>query len=238
MVKKITVFAGIAVVMAGALVYVLGIYPPASGRDVQGAIGQRQVYREGQAADVAVTPGSAPVAAKTLTAAETKRINEIASKLAARFASDLAADLTPRVAEKLASEMATLQMTTAVREKMASELAASFSTELASEMVHSLARELAADFSQSSMSSEMNSKLSSGMATGIVAQLASDPVRRPDVRAVSERVFQPDVVGGRQPTDDEPGQHDGLTDGEQHVLVPRESNVAADGQQHLVKDGQ
>lgn len=60
--KKLALFAGAAVVIAGGLVYTLGIYPPGSGRDGQGAIGQRQVYRAEQPKDATVTPGTAPVA--------------------------------------------------------------------------------------------------------------------------------------------------------------------------------
>ena len=170
--NKIAMFSAIAVVVAGALVYVLGIYPPVSGRDGQGAIGQRQVYRDGQAADAAVTPGSAPVAASTLTAAETKRINDISSKLAAGFVAQMSSDLKPRLAEQLASEMTSMQMTEAMRQKMATELAASFSTELASAITRQLTSQLAADFSQSSMSAELNSQLSSGLANSMSTALS------------------------------------------------------------------
>lgn len=61
-VKKLIIFGSSAVVLAGALVYALGIYPPASGRDGRGAIGQRDVYRAEQPADASVNPGDAPVA--------------------------------------------------------------------------------------------------------------------------------------------------------------------------------
>jgi hypothetical protein len=172
--KKIGLFAGVAIVVAAALVYVLGIYPPVSGRDGQGVIGQRQVYREAQASDVAVTPGAAPVVAKTLTAAETKRIQEISSKLAAGFASDVAADLSPRLTEQLVLKMANLQMTPEVREKIASDLATSFSSDLASAVTQQLADALATNFSQSAISAEMNNKLSTAMATGITSQVASE----------------------------------------------------------------
>src|SRR5258707_10616344 len=103
--KKLLIFAGGAIVIAGALVYVLGIYPPVSGRDGQGAIGQRQVYRDGQPRDAAVTPGAAPVAAKTRTAAEIKKMHEISTKLASGFVSQVAADLKPELIAQLTSEM-------------------------------------------------------------------------------------------------------------------------------------
>lgn len=61
-IKKLALFAGATLVIAGALVYTLGIYPPASGRAGQGAIGERQVYRAEQPKDASVTPGTAPVA--------------------------------------------------------------------------------------------------------------------------------------------------------------------------------
>jgi hypothetical protein len=60
--KKLALFAGATVLVAGGLIYCLGIYPPAPTRDAQGAIGKRDVYRADQPADAAVTPGAAPVA--------------------------------------------------------------------------------------------------------------------------------------------------------------------------------
>jgi len=60
--KRLALFGGTAVVLAGGLIYSLGIYPPASGRDGQGAIGERKVYRAEQPSDASVTPGAAPVA--------------------------------------------------------------------------------------------------------------------------------------------------------------------------------
>lgn len=61
-IKKLAIFGASAVVLAGVLVYALGIYPPASGRDGRGAIGQRDVYHAEQAADASVNPNDAPVA--------------------------------------------------------------------------------------------------------------------------------------------------------------------------------
>lgn len=60
--KKIALFGTSAVVLGGVLVYALGIFPPASGRDGRGAIGQRNVYHAEQPADATVNPGDAPVA--------------------------------------------------------------------------------------------------------------------------------------------------------------------------------
>src|SRR6516164_5273495 len=62
--KRLVLFGSVAVIVAGGLIYSLGIYPPASSRDGQGAIGERQVYRAEQPADASVTPGAAPVAMK------------------------------------------------------------------------------------------------------------------------------------------------------------------------------
>jgi hypothetical protein len=59
--KKLMLFGGAAIVLAGALVFELRIFPPGLGRLGQGAIGQRDVYRAPQAADGSVTPGAAPV---------------------------------------------------------------------------------------------------------------------------------------------------------------------------------
>ena len=61
--KRVALFGGGAVaVIAAGLIYSLGIYPPSSARDGQGAIGERQVYRADQPKDATVTPGVAPVA--------------------------------------------------------------------------------------------------------------------------------------------------------------------------------
>jgi hypothetical protein len=76
--KKLVLFGGAVVVVAGGLVYLLGIYPPASSRDGQGAIGQRQVYRAQQPADASVTQGAAPVA---MTANAAKMKNSPISQL-------------------------------------------------------------------------------------------------------------------------------------------------------------
>jgi hypothetical protein len=60
--KKLAIFGASALVLAGVLVYALGIYPPASGRDGRGAIGQRDVYHAEQPADASVNPNDAPIA--------------------------------------------------------------------------------------------------------------------------------------------------------------------------------
>ncbi|HEV2462576.1 MAG TPA: hypothetical protein VGT04_02130 [Acidobacteriaceae bacterium] len=61
--KRLAIFGGAVVVIAGGLLYTLGIVPPnVSSHDGQGAIGQRKVYRAEQPNDATVTPGTAPVA--------------------------------------------------------------------------------------------------------------------------------------------------------------------------------
>jgi len=60
--RRLALFGGSAVVVAGGLIYSFGIFPPTSGRDGQGAIGERKVYRAEQASDAAVNPDAAPVA--------------------------------------------------------------------------------------------------------------------------------------------------------------------------------
>src|SRR6185437_6897439 len=60
--KKLVLFGGAAVVVAGAVVYLLGVFPPGLSGMGLGAIGRRNVDRAEQPADATVTPGSAPVA--------------------------------------------------------------------------------------------------------------------------------------------------------------------------------
>lgn len=64
--RKLALFGGSAVIIAGGLLYVLGVYPPASGRAGQGAIGQRNVYRAEQPKDASVNPDDAPVATEAI----------------------------------------------------------------------------------------------------------------------------------------------------------------------------
>src|SRR5262249_3093718 len=103
--KKFVVFTAGAVVIAGALVYLLGVYPPASTRDAQGAIGQRAVYRDASR-DASVTPGAAPVAASTLTAAQTKQVQEIASRIADGFVTSLNANFKAELQTQLIALLA------------------------------------------------------------------------------------------------------------------------------------
>ncbi|HZD46727.1 MAG TPA: hypothetical protein VE109_11660 [Acidobacteriaceae bacterium] len=74
--RKLALFGGSAVIVAGGLLYALGIYPPAAGRAGQGAIGQRQVYRAEQPQDASVNSGAAPVAMQA-TAEEFKNHPEL-----------------------------------------------------------------------------------------------------------------------------------------------------------------
>jgi hypothetical protein len=59
-------FIGAGVLAAGAMFYL--VHSGVNSKNTQGAIGQREVYRDGQvnAADVQANPGSAPVATKAL----------------------------------------------------------------------------------------------------------------------------------------------------------------------------
>ena len=76
--KKFGVLIGAGAAAAGAALVASLYWPPSRGTD--GAIGQRQVYRDGtvHAADVAVTPGSAPVAVKAFL--ESKEFQNAANK--------------------------------------------------------------------------------------------------------------------------------------------------------------
>ena len=60
--KKVAIVGASVVVLGGVLVYALGIFPPASGRDGRGTIGQRDVYRAEQPTDASVNPNDAPLA--------------------------------------------------------------------------------------------------------------------------------------------------------------------------------
>ena len=72
--KKLALFGGSGVIVAGCLLYAFGIYPPSSGRAGQGAIGQRQVYRAEQPKDASVNPDAAPVAMAAITAKAANRL--------------------------------------------------------------------------------------------------------------------------------------------------------------------
>jgi hypothetical protein len=76
--KKFGILIGGGVVAAVAVVFFGFIWPPSGG--TEGAIGQRQVYRDGsvKAADVSVTPGSAPTVIKTFL--QGKQFHETARK--------------------------------------------------------------------------------------------------------------------------------------------------------------
>jgi len=74
--KKLVLFAGVAVVVAGGLIYSLGIYPPASMRGAEGAIGKRDVYRAEQPADASVNPGEAPVAMQAIENSQVSQLKE------------------------------------------------------------------------------------------------------------------------------------------------------------------
>lgn len=76
--KKTAAFLGGAAVIAGAIALFLQNYPPAPSGATQGAIGQRQVHRDPQAAgDLKVDAGTAPVAAKALV--ESKEFKQLAA---------------------------------------------------------------------------------------------------------------------------------------------------------------
>ena len=80
--KKLVFFTGAAGVVAAAWYMCSALSTPRQPRR-EGAIGQRQVYRQDQAKDAAVNPGDAPVAAK----AEVQQVrpdNDKAVKLAHR----------------------------------------------------------------------------------------------------------------------------------------------------------
>src|SRR5215472_11180488 len=100
---KLTLFSAGALVIAGALVYSLGIYPPASKRDTVGAIGQRDVYRDPQTHDAAVTPGSAPVVASTLSADALKVTDALKSADALKVVDALKSADALKVADALKS---------------------------------------------------------------------------------------------------------------------------------------
>jgi transcriptional regulatory protein LevR len=178
--KQFVWFGAGAVVVAGALIYALGVYPPASKREGQGAIGQRDVYRDPQAHDAAVTPGSAPVAASTLTAADTKRIEEISNQLAAGFSSKLKLEMIRPFRADLAAQMARVEMDAAMRANLASEMSRNFTDQFAVAMEQQLAAQFRVDLMsramvpKSDMSVEMLNRLTTQMASEAAVQFNSE----------------------------------------------------------------
>jgi hypothetical protein len=178
--KRFVWFSAGAIVIAGTLVYVLGVYPPASKREAPGAIGQREVYRDPPANDTAVTPGSAPVAASTLTAADTKRIEAISNQLAAGFVSKLKLEMTRPFRADLAEQMARVEMNAAIRANLESEVSRNFTDQFAVAMQQQLAGQLRAGFlsrgmvPRNDMSVEMLNQLTTQMASEAAAQFNSE----------------------------------------------------------------
>ena len=76
--KKFGILIGSGVLAGAAVVFFGFIWPPSGG--TEGAIGQRQVYREGgvKASDVSVTPGTAPTVIKSFL--QGKQFHEAARK--------------------------------------------------------------------------------------------------------------------------------------------------------------
>ena len=171
--KKFVLFSAAAVVVAGGLVYVLGVYPPASTRDAQGAIGQRQVYRDPQAHDAAVTPGSAPVAASTLTTAQAKRIEEIASQLVSGFTTNLKSDFASEIRFQLIALLAHSDLKADLRAEMASDLSRSFSADFLAAIQQQLQSAIQADLVQAVTTQGLKWDLTPAMQQEIVAQITS-----------------------------------------------------------------
>lgn len=171
--KKFVLFAAGAVVVAGGLVYILGVYPPASTRDAQGAIGQRQVYRDPQAHDAAVTPGSAPVAASTLTAAQTKRIQEISSQIAAGFVANLRNDLSPAIQTQLIALLAHSDVAPNLQPQIASSVSQDFTADFMVAIQQQLIVAIQADLVQAVTTGELKGDLSQQVQQELVAQIAS-----------------------------------------------------------------
>jgi hypothetical protein len=144
--KKFVLFSAAAVVIAGGLIYILGVYPPASTKDTQGAIGQREVYRDARAHDAAVTPGSAPVAASTLTPAQTKRIQEISSQIATAFVLAFKDGFNNTIQPQLTALLANSNVTPGAQAVLASDLtqdvSASFVVAIQQQLVSAIQAEL------------------------------------------------------------------------------------------------
>jgi len=171
--KKLVLFSAGAVVIACGLIYVLGVYPPASTRDAQGAIGQREVYRDPQAHDAAVTPGSAPVAASTISAADTKRIEEASTKLAAGFVANVKTDFRGDLQTQLIALLAHADMQPAVRAEMASDLSQQFSDQFIAAMQQQLVSALRANFMQAAMAGSLKYEMSAAMQQHIASEAAA-----------------------------------------------------------------
>ena len=171
--KKFVLFAAGAVVVAGGLVYVLGVYPPASTRDAQGVIGQRQVYRDPQAKDAAVTPGSAPVVVSTLTPAQTKRIEEIASQIGAGFVANLKEGLTPNIQAQLATLLANSDVSPNIRQAIALNVSQDFTTDFMAAIRQQLVTAIQADLVQAVTTGELKHDVSAEVQQQYVSQIAS-----------------------------------------------------------------
>ena len=103
--KKLVLFGGVALVVAGGLLYMLGIFPPASSRAGQGAIGRRDVFRSEQPADVSVTPGAAPIASQANSEAQKKlqssQANQVNSGVASQVSNGVANEVSNGVANQV-----------------------------------------------------------------------------------------------------------------------------------------
>jgi hypothetical protein len=172
--KKFVLFSAAAVVLAGGLIYFMGVYPPSSTRDAQGAIGQRQVYRDAQAHDSAVTPGSAPVAASTLSAEQTKKLQDISSQVVAAFIEKLNSDFSSDLHAQLIALLAHSELQADLHQQMASELARNFSTEFASAIHMSLAEAIQADLVHAVQAGQLNADFRNQMVSQVASAAAAE----------------------------------------------------------------
>ena len=161
--KRLVGFGAGAVVIAAALIFALGVYPPASKREAQGAIGQRNVYRDPQVHDAAVTPGAAPVAASTLNPAQIKAVNEVSAKLAADFAMNVQTGLKAELDSKLIGLLA--------RPEMAAEYSRNFTAEFARDMQQQVLVSLQADLTQAVLAGSLKGDLSQALASEVSSQM-------------------------------------------------------------------
>jgi len=160
---RFPILIGAGVIAAGVLLYHSN--SRIDTRQTQGAIAQREVYRDAQvsAADVNATPGTAPVAAKVLM--ESKEYQDLAKNPAFR---DLMADASFQVLARN-EQFLSLLSNRALADLARNEV---FSHYLKSDALSRLMRDLRADMSHADMSQAVHASLVAAHAESLAQNAA------------------------------------------------------------------